>query len=277
MPPIAFSPLGLMLAAAMSVSNVFTDVARKHALQNRDLIPETFWIGAGVAVAFVLVEAVRLALGASSVIRDSGPLFGIASLHPGACAGLLDSPRARRHAFSASRSSSILLLRISAAAGPKMLSYGFAGCQSSTVTCHFRHVRSIAAGTCTDLAAYDFAGVVGARLCHDHRRNRTRARSVKADEPPLLCSSRENIIIAHGNLGTSPRSPDQGGRLKRTRSSRVRRPRDCRSFIRRAPSSSEDAAFEVGLRLGAVGRRLQTPELLWRCKPPMRVLSGVFF
>src|ERR1035438_9931856 len=41
MPPTSFSPLGLMLAAAMSVSNVFTDVARKHALADRDLIPAT--------------------------------------------------------------------------------------------------------------------------------------------------------------------------------------------------------------------------------------------
>ena len=82
MPPTAFSPLGLLLASAMSVSNVFTDVARKHALADRDLIPATFWIRMAVAAVFVIVEAVRLATGATVVIRDSGPLFGIASLHP---------------------------------------------------------------------------------------------------------------------------------------------------------------------------------------------------
>ena len=44
MAPLALSPLGLLLAAAMSVTNVFTDVARKHALDKRELIPATFWI-----------------------------------------------------------------------------------------------------------------------------------------------------------------------------------------------------------------------------------------
>jgi uncharacterized membrane protein len=71
-----------MLAAAMSVTNVFTDVARKHALEKRDLIPATFWIRMSVAAVFAIVEAVRLATGATIEIRDSGPLFGIASLHP---------------------------------------------------------------------------------------------------------------------------------------------------------------------------------------------------
>src|SRR5215469_8269036 len=80
--PTGFSPFGLLLAAAMSVTNVFTDVARKHALDKRDLIPATFWIRMAVAAVFAIVEAVRLATGATIVIRDSGPLFGIASLHP---------------------------------------------------------------------------------------------------------------------------------------------------------------------------------------------------
>jgi uncharacterized membrane protein len=66
----------------MSVSNVFTDVARKHALDKRDLIPATFWIRIAVAAVFVIALAVRIAGGAAIEIRDSGPLFGIQALHP---------------------------------------------------------------------------------------------------------------------------------------------------------------------------------------------------
>src|SRR5215831_5659774 len=82
MPSISLSPLGLVLAAAMSVTNVFTDVARKHALDKRDLIPATFWIRIAVAAVFVIALGVRIAGGATVAIRDSGPLFGIAALHP---------------------------------------------------------------------------------------------------------------------------------------------------------------------------------------------------
>src|SRR4051812_29106722 len=82
MPPLALSPLGLALAAAMSLSNVFTDVARKHALDKRDLIPATFWLRIAVATVFLIVLAIRVAGGNAIEIRDSGPLFGIAALHP---------------------------------------------------------------------------------------------------------------------------------------------------------------------------------------------------
>ena len=82
MAPLALSPLGLLLAAAMSITNVFTDVARKHALDKRDLIPATFWIRIAVAAVFVITLAIRLEGGAAIQIRDSGPLFGIAALHP---------------------------------------------------------------------------------------------------------------------------------------------------------------------------------------------------
>src|SRR3569832_2885968 len=82
MTPLALSPLGLALAAAMSLSNVFTDVARKHALDKRDLIPATFWLRIAVAVVFLAVLAVRVASGVPIEIRDSGPLFGIAALRP---------------------------------------------------------------------------------------------------------------------------------------------------------------------------------------------------
>lgn len=66
----------------MSVTNVLTDVARKRALDGRDLFPVTFWIRTAVAAVFLLVWGWRvLAGGASVVIRDGGPLFGVAALH----------------------------------------------------------------------------------------------------------------------------------------------------------------------------------------------------
>jgi hypothetical protein len=43
MAALSLSPIGLLLAAIMSVTNVFTDVARKHALEKRDLVPPTFF------------------------------------------------------------------------------------------------------------------------------------------------------------------------------------------------------------------------------------------
>jgi uncharacterized membrane protein len=80
MPPLALSPLGLLLAAAMSVTNVFTDVARKHALEKRDLIPATFWIRVAVTVVFLIALGVRVATGAKIEIRESGPLLGLVTL-----------------------------------------------------------------------------------------------------------------------------------------------------------------------------------------------------
>ena len=80
MPASALSPPGLALAAAMSVTNVFTDVARKHALNKRDLIPATFWIRVAVAAVFVVILAIRIAGGREIEIRDAGPLFGIPAL-----------------------------------------------------------------------------------------------------------------------------------------------------------------------------------------------------
>jgi drug/metabolite transporter (DMT)-like permease len=82
MPNPALSPTGLLMAASCSISNVMTDVARKHALDRRDLIPATFWIRAAVAAIFGLALLWRIVNGAQVVIRDGGALFGIAALRP---------------------------------------------------------------------------------------------------------------------------------------------------------------------------------------------------
>ena len=68
------------MAATMSVTNVLTDVARKHALERRELIPATFWVRVAVTVVFAIVLLYRVAGGAAIVIRDNGPLFGVAAL-----------------------------------------------------------------------------------------------------------------------------------------------------------------------------------------------------
>ncbi len=77
----ALSPVGLLMAASMSVTNVLTDVARKHALEKRDLIPATLWIRIAVTVVFAAALLWQIAAGSPVVIRDGGPLFGIAALH----------------------------------------------------------------------------------------------------------------------------------------------------------------------------------------------------
>jgi drug/metabolite transporter (DMT)-like permease len=82
MPNLALSPTGLLMAASCSISNVMTDVARKHALERRDLIPATFWIRVVVAALFGIALLWRIVNGATVVIRDGGALFGIAALHP---------------------------------------------------------------------------------------------------------------------------------------------------------------------------------------------------
>jgi uncharacterized membrane protein len=77
----ALSPVGLLMAATMSVTNVLTDVARKHALEKRDLIPATLWIRIAVTVVFGVALVWQIAHGSMPHIRDGGPLFGIAQLH----------------------------------------------------------------------------------------------------------------------------------------------------------------------------------------------------
>ena len=82
MEPGGFAPLGLLLAAAMSVTNVMTDVWRKRALDQRDLFPATFWIRVAVAVVFAVVLLVQMLRGVPVVIRDGGLLFGLFQLAP---------------------------------------------------------------------------------------------------------------------------------------------------------------------------------------------------
>jgi drug/metabolite transporter (DMT)-like permease len=77
---LQLAPFGLLLAAAMSVTNVMTDVWRKRALEKRDLFPATFCMRVAVAILFVAIELVQIARGHIVTIRDTGPLFGLVHL-----------------------------------------------------------------------------------------------------------------------------------------------------------------------------------------------------
>lgn len=75
------SAAGLFLAALMSGSNTFADVARKKALYKHSLVPVTFWCQVFAAVIFAIALVTRIVMGAGVVFRDSGDLFGIAGVH----------------------------------------------------------------------------------------------------------------------------------------------------------------------------------------------------
>jgi drug/metabolite transporter (DMT)-like permease len=78
---LALSPLGLFLAGATSVTNVFTDVARKKVLDRHELISSTMWIRAFSTLVFAVALAGRIVLRGMPEIRDGGPLFGVAAWH----------------------------------------------------------------------------------------------------------------------------------------------------------------------------------------------------
>jgi uncharacterized membrane protein len=78
---MSLSAAGLIIAALMSGSNIFTDVARKKAVQKHPLIPVTFWCQVSAAIVFGIVLVARMAMGAGIVFRDGGNLFGIVGLH----------------------------------------------------------------------------------------------------------------------------------------------------------------------------------------------------
>lgn len=78
---MSLSAAGLIIAALMSGSNIFTDVARKKAVQKHSLIPATFWCQVSAAVIFGIVLVARIAAGAGVLFRDGGDLFGIPGLH----------------------------------------------------------------------------------------------------------------------------------------------------------------------------------------------------
>jgi drug/metabolite transporter (DMT)-like permease len=80
MPELILSPIGLLLAAATSVSNVLADVSRKKVVDRNELVAATFWIRIFAALVFTIALIARLFSGTVPVIRDGGPLFGISAM-----------------------------------------------------------------------------------------------------------------------------------------------------------------------------------------------------
>lgn len=78
---MSLSAFGLSIAAIMSATNVFTDVARKKAVEGHALIPATLWCKIFAAVVFALALGFRIAIVSVPVIRDGGELFGMAGVH----------------------------------------------------------------------------------------------------------------------------------------------------------------------------------------------------
>jgi drug/metabolite transporter (DMT)-like permease len=76
------SPIGLLLATAMSATNVITDVFRKKAFHERQLAAATFWTRVVIALLYAGIIFYRAAIGRLPHFHDGGPLFGIATLHP---------------------------------------------------------------------------------------------------------------------------------------------------------------------------------------------------
>jgi drug/metabolite transporter (DMT)-like permease len=75
------SPIGLLLAAAMSATNVLTDVFRKKAFHERQLAAAAFWTRVVVAMLYAGAIGYRFSTGHRTHLHYGGPLFGIASLH----------------------------------------------------------------------------------------------------------------------------------------------------------------------------------------------------
>jgi drug/metabolite transporter (DMT)-like permease len=67
--PAALNPIGLSLAGTMSLMNVLTDVARKHALEKREINAVTFWTRIAVTTVFAIALVCHILSGSPMEIR----------------------------------------------------------------------------------------------------------------------------------------------------------------------------------------------------------------
>jgi drug/metabolite transporter (DMT)-like permease len=75
------SSLGLFLAAATSITNVFTDVARKKVVDRHDVVASTFSFKVVAGLIFAAAMCLHAHREGLPVLRDGGPVFGVAWLH----------------------------------------------------------------------------------------------------------------------------------------------------------------------------------------------------
>lgn len=74
MTELMLSPMGLLLAAVLSVANVITDVARKKVADRHELVAATFWIRVFAALVFTAALLVRTFAGSPPVIHAPAAL-----------------------------------------------------------------------------------------------------------------------------------------------------------------------------------------------------------
>jgi drug/metabolite transporter (DMT)-like permease len=77
-----FTSIGLMMAAATSVSNVVKDVGVKKVVEHHEVVAATFWVRLFAAFVFVGVLVVRAWMGHPPAIHNATPLFGVFDLAP---------------------------------------------------------------------------------------------------------------------------------------------------------------------------------------------------
>src|SRR5258708_15447404 len=73
--------LGLCRAAATSITNVFTDVARKRVGGRHEVVASTFSFKAVSGLIFAAAMCLHVYWEGLPVLRDGGPVFGVAGLH----------------------------------------------------------------------------------------------------------------------------------------------------------------------------------------------------
>jgi drug/metabolite transporter (DMT)-like permease len=78
---LQLSSIGLLLASAMSITNVMADVWRKRALGKCALFPAAFWMRVTVAAILVGIEVFQILRGNITMIRDTGALFDLVHLN----------------------------------------------------------------------------------------------------------------------------------------------------------------------------------------------------
>jgi drug/metabolite transporter (DMT)-like permease len=92
MTDLTLSPIGLLLAAVLSVTNVITDVSRKKVVDRHELVASTFWIRVFAALVFCVALAVRAFSGSPPVIHAPAAVTAFDLKDPNGLAARLRQP-----------------------------------------------------------------------------------------------------------------------------------------------------------------------------------------
>src|SRR5260221_14052098 len=74
MPDLSLSPVGLLLATATSVTNVFADVSRKKVMERQELVAATFWVRIFAALVLTVAIVAYAFSGSPPVVHAPAPL-----------------------------------------------------------------------------------------------------------------------------------------------------------------------------------------------------------